>query len=71
MLRDVVGAAGCPRLVVVDYITSSGAALFEAVRQIGAEGIWHLVAAAGGGSVVSAFRRSGLTWFSPDSCRSV
>jgi bifunctional non-homologous end joining protein LigD len=39
LLRDVVGAAGCPRLVVVDFITSSGAALFEAARQIGAEGI--------------------------------
>jgi bifunctional non-homologous end joining protein LigD len=38
-LRDVVGAAGCPRIVVVDYITSNGAAPFEAVRQIGAEAI--------------------------------
>jgi bifunctional non-homologous end joining protein LigD len=39
LLRDVVGAAGCERIVVVDYMTSNGAALFEAVRQIGAEGI--------------------------------
>ena len=39
LLRDVVGAAGCERIVVVDYITGNGAALFEAVRQIGAEGI--------------------------------
>jgi bifunctional non-homologous end joining protein LigD len=39
LLRDVVGAAGCPRIVTVEAITSSGAVLFEAVRQIGAEGI--------------------------------
>jgi ATP-dependent DNA ligase len=39
LLRDVVGAAGCERIVVVDHITSNGAALFEAVSQIGAEGI--------------------------------
>jgi ATP-dependent DNA ligase len=35
----VIGSAGCERLVCVDHITSGGAALFEAVRQIGAEGI--------------------------------
>jgi bifunctional non-homologous end joining protein LigD len=39
LLRDVLGSSGCERIVVVDHITSSGAALFEAVRQIGAEGI--------------------------------
>ena len=38
LLRDVIGAAGCERIVVVDYMTSNGAALFEAVRQIGARG---------------------------------
>jgi bifunctional non-homologous end joining protein LigD len=39
LLRDVIGAAGVPRLVCVDHITGDGTALFEAVRQIGAEGI--------------------------------
>jgi len=39
LLRDLVGAAGGPRLVTVDHITGSGAPLFEAVRQLGAEGI--------------------------------
>jgi bifunctional non-homologous end joining protein LigD len=39
LLRDLVDAAGCERVVVVDHITSNGAALFEAVREIGAEGI--------------------------------
>lgn len=39
LLRDVVGAAGCERLVVVDHVTGNGAALFKAVRQVGAEGI--------------------------------
>jgi ATP-dependent DNA ligase len=39
LLRDIIGAAGCPRLLCVDHITGSGAALFEAVRQTGAEGI--------------------------------
>jgi bifunctional non-homologous end joining protein LigD len=39
LLRDVIGAAGCERIIVVDHITGSGQALFEAVRQIGAEGI--------------------------------
>jgi bifunctional non-homologous end joining protein LigD len=39
LLRNVVGAAGCPRIVTVDPFTGSGAVLFEAVRQIGAEGI--------------------------------
>jgi bifunctional non-homologous end joining protein LigD len=39
LLRDIVGAAGGPRLVTVDHITGSGAALLEAARQVGAEGI--------------------------------
>jgi bifunctional non-homologous end joining protein LigD len=39
LLRDLVGAAGGPRLVAVDHITGSGRQLFEAVRQLGAEGI--------------------------------
>jgi bifunctional non-homologous end joining protein LigD len=39
LLRDVIGSAGCARIVGVDHITSGGSALFEAVRQIGAEGI--------------------------------
>jgi bifunctional non-homologous end joining protein LigD len=39
LLRDVIGAAGCERIVVVDHITGNGAALFEAARRIGAEGI--------------------------------
>jgi bifunctional non-homologous end joining protein LigD len=39
LLRDVVGAAGCERIIVVDHMTTNGAALFEAVRQVGAEGI--------------------------------
>ena len=39
LLRDLVGAAGCPRIVAVDHITGSGQELFEAMRQLGAEGI--------------------------------
>lgn len=39
LARDVIGSAGCERIVCVDHVTSGGAALFEAVRQIGAEGI--------------------------------
>src|SRR5262249_20889882 len=39
LLRDIVGAAGCPRLVTVDHVVGNGAALLEAVRQLGAEGI--------------------------------
>ena len=39
LLRDVVGGAGCPRLVAVDHIAGWGLQLFEAVRQAGAEGI--------------------------------
>jgi bifunctional non-homologous end joining protein LigD len=39
LLRDLVGAAGGPRIVAVDHITGSGQQLFEAVRQLGGEGI--------------------------------
>ena len=41
LLRDLVGAAllGCPRIVCVDHMRGNGAALFAAVRQLGAEGI--------------------------------
>jgi bifunctional non-homologous end joining protein LigD len=39
LLRDVVGAAGCSRVVPVDHITGNGQQLFEAARQIGAESI--------------------------------
>jgi bifunctional non-homologous end joining protein LigD len=40
LLRDIVGAAsGGPRLIVVDHVVGNRGALFEAVRQAGAEGI--------------------------------
>src|SRR5437763_8321 len=39
LLRDVIGAARCPRIVCVDYLLGIGRELFEAVRQVGAEGI--------------------------------
>ena len=39
ILRDVIGAARCPRIVCVDYLLGIGRELFEAVRQVGAEGI--------------------------------
>ena len=39
LLRDVIGASGCERLIVVDHVTGNGAALFKAVRQLGGEGI--------------------------------
>jgi ATP dependent DNA ligase-like protein len=39
LLRDVIGAARCPRIVHVDYVVGIGRELFQAVRQIGAEGI--------------------------------
>ena len=39
LLRDVLGTAGCERIVYVDHILGRGKELFEAVRQIGAEGI--------------------------------
>ena len=38
LLRVVVGAAGCERIVIVDCTTNNGATLFEAVRQVGTEG---------------------------------
>ena len=39
LLRDVIGAAGCERVVYIDHVLGIGKELFEAVRQIGAEGI--------------------------------
>jgi bifunctional non-homologous end joining protein LigD len=39
LLRDVIGTAGCERIVYVDYVMGIGKELSEAVRQIGAEGI--------------------------------
>jgi bifunctional non-homologous end joining protein LigD len=39
LLRDIVGIAGLPRLVTVDHVVGNGAALFAAVRKLGAEGI--------------------------------
>ena len=39
LLRDVVSAAGCERIVSVDYMAGKGTPLFAAVRQAGAEGI--------------------------------
>src|ERR1051325_6889792 len=38
LLRVVIGAAGCARIVYVDHLVSIGKELFEAVHQIGAEG---------------------------------
>jgi bifunctional non-homologous end joining protein LigD len=39
LLRDVIGAARCEWIVYVDHVLGIGKELFEAVRQIGAEGI--------------------------------
>src|SRR5438477_2774903 len=39
LLRDVIGAARCERIVYVDHVVGVGKELFEAVHQIGAEGI--------------------------------
>ena len=39
LLRDVIGVARCERIVYVDHVLGIGQELFEAVRQIGAEGI--------------------------------
>ena len=39
LLRDVIGASRCERIVYVDHVVGSGHELFEAVRQVGAEGI--------------------------------
>jgi hypothetical protein len=38
LLRDVIAGAERPRLIAVDHIVGNGAALFEAVRQMGGEG---------------------------------
>ena len=46
LLRDVIGTAGCERIVYVDHVLGIGKELFEAVRQIGAEGISRSAAAA-------------------------
>jgi bifunctional non-homologous end joining protein LigD len=39
LLRDVLGGAQCERIVYVDHVRGMGRKLFEAVQQIGAEGI--------------------------------
>jgi bifunctional non-homologous end joining protein LigD len=39
LLRDVIGTARCERIVYVDHVLGIGKELFDAVRQIGAEGI--------------------------------
>jgi bifunctional non-homologous end joining protein LigD len=39
LLREVIGAACCPRIVCVDHVHGIGQKLFDAVREIGAEGI--------------------------------
>jgi bifunctional non-homologous end joining protein LigD len=39
LLRDVTGVARCERIVYVDHVLGMGKELFEAVRQIGGEGI--------------------------------
>ena len=39
LLRDVIGTAGGERIIYVDHVLGIGNELFEAVRQIGAEGI--------------------------------
>ena len=39
LLRDVIGAARCERIVYVDHVLGIGRELLEAVRQVGAEGI--------------------------------
>ena len=39
LLQDVIAVAGYPRLVAIDHIVGQGAALFEAMRQHGGEGI--------------------------------
>jgi len=35
LLRDLVGAAGCTRVVYVGHVRGIGRELFEAVRQVG------------------------------------
>jgi bifunctional non-homologous end joining protein LigD len=39
LLRDLIGAARCERIVYVDHLVGLGRELLEAVRQIGAEGV--------------------------------
>jgi len=39
LLRDMIGAARCERIVYVDHVLGSGRELLEAVQQAGAEGI--------------------------------
>ena len=39
LLRDVLGAARCERIVYVEHVRGIGRELFEAVQHIGAEGI--------------------------------
>jgi bifunctional non-homologous end joining protein LigD len=39
LLRDVIGATGCERVLYVDHIAGLGSDLLEAVNRIGAEGI--------------------------------
>ena len=39
LLRDILGVARCERIVYVDHVRGIGRELFEAVQQIGAEGI--------------------------------
>jgi bifunctional non-homologous end joining protein LigD len=39
LLHDVIGTAGCPRIVAVDYVAGIGRELFEAIPQLGGEGI--------------------------------
>ena len=39
LLRDVLGAAGCERIIYVGHTVGFGRQLLEAVRQVGAEGI--------------------------------
>ena len=64
LLRDVIGTARCERIVYVDHVLGIGSELFEAVRQIGAEGIvskrrgsFIAAATAGNGSRPNALRR--------------
>src|ERR1041385_1101040 len=39
LLRDILGVARCERIVYIDHVRGIGRELFEAVQQIGAEGI--------------------------------
>jgi bifunctional non-homologous end joining protein LigD len=46
LLRDVIGAARCERILYVDHLVGRGAELFEAVRQAGGDGSSRSAAAA-------------------------